>query len=70
MKKFYVLAWFLLAAAVLVSIFTGTFNPLAMVVFSLVAVGLVLRLRIVVGHRQHAGHAARVIYPRNDELNF
>jgi hypothetical protein len=41
MKKFYVLAWFLLAAAVLVSIFTGTFNSLAMVVFGLVAVGLV-----------------------------
>lgn len=41
MKKFYVLAWFLLAASVLASVFTGTFNPLAMVVFSLVAVGLV-----------------------------
>ena len=41
MKKIYVLAWFLLAASVLVSVFTGTFDPLAMVVFSLVAVGLV-----------------------------
>jgi hypothetical protein len=41
MKKFYVTAWFLLAASVLVSAFTGTFNPLAVVVFSLVAVGLV-----------------------------
>jgi hypothetical protein len=41
MKKFYVTAWFLLAAAVLVSAFTGTFNSLAVVVFSLVAVGLV-----------------------------
>jgi hypothetical protein len=40
-KKFYVSAWFLLAAAVLISVFTGAFNPLAMVVFSLVAVGLV-----------------------------
>ena len=41
MKKFYVLAWFLLAASVLVSVFTGTFNPLGVVIFSLVAVGLV-----------------------------
>lgn len=41
MKKFYVLAWFLLVSSVLVSVFTSTFNPLAMVVFSLVAVGLV-----------------------------
>ena len=40
-KKFYVLAWFLLAASVLVSVFTGTFNPLGVVVLSLVAVGLV-----------------------------
>jgi len=41
MKKFYVSAWLLLAASVLVSVFTGTFNPIGMVVFSLVAVGLV-----------------------------
>ena len=41
MKKFYVLAWFLLLASVLAAVFTGTFDPLAMVVFSLVAVGLV-----------------------------
>ena len=40
-KKFYVLAWFLLAASALISVFTGTVNPLAIVVFSLVAVGLV-----------------------------
>ena len=41
MKKFYITAWFLLAASVLVSAFTGTINPLTVVVFSLVAVGLV-----------------------------
>jgi len=41
MKKFYVTAWFLLAVSVLVSVFTGTFYPLTVVVFSLVAVGLV-----------------------------
>lgn len=41
MKKFYVLAWFLLLASVLAAVFTSTFNPLAIVVFSLVAVGLV-----------------------------
>ena len=40
-KKFYVSAWFLLAAAALISVFTGAFNALAIVVFSLVAVGLV-----------------------------
>ena len=40
MKNFYVSAWLLLAASVLVSVFTGTFNPIGMVVFSLVAVGL------------------------------
>lgn len=40
-KKIYVLAWFLLLASVLAAVFTGTFDPLAMVVFSLVAVGLV-----------------------------
>lgn len=46
MKKFYVLAWFLLAASALASVFTGTFNPLAMVVFSLVALGLVYAIAL------------------------
>lgn len=39
-KKFYILAWFLLVGGVLASIFTGTFNPLATVAFSLIALGL------------------------------
>lgn len=46
MKKFYVLAWFLLAASIIVMVFTGTFNPLAMVVFSLIAAGLVYALAL------------------------
>jgi hypothetical protein len=46
MKKFYVLAWFLLAASALISVFTSTFNPLVMVVFSLVALMLVLVLAL------------------------
>jgi len=41
LKNFYGLAWFLLAASVLISVFTGTFNPLGMIIFSLVAVGLI-----------------------------
>ncbi len=41
MKKIYVLAWFLLAAAAFVSALTGTFNPAALLVFSLIALGLV-----------------------------
>lgn len=41
MKKFYVLAWFLLIAGAVVSVFTGSFEPLRAVVFSLLAVGLV-----------------------------
>lgn len=45
-KKYYVLAWFLLAASVLVSVLTGTFNPLSMVVSGLVAVGLVYGLAL------------------------
>ena len=41
MKKIYVLGWVSLAAAVLVSTLTGTFNPARLVVFSLIALGLV-----------------------------
>lgn len=55
MKKLYVLAWALLALAALVSALTGTFNPVALVVFSLVALGLVSTLvlwSIVVNTRE------------------
>ena len=40
MKNFYVLAWFLLVASVLASVFTGSFNPVALLVFSLFALVL------------------------------
>lgn len=46
MKKFYVSAWFLLAAAALVSALTGTFNAAALLVFSLVALALVHTLAL------------------------
>ena len=46
MKRFYVSAWFLLAAAALVSVVTGAFNPVALFVFSLVALGLVYTLAL------------------------
>lgn len=41
MKKIYIAAWFIVALAVLVSIFTGTFNPAVLFVYSLVALALV-----------------------------
>ena len=46
MKKFYVLAWFLLAMAFLGSALSGAFNATEMVVFSLVALGLVYTLAL------------------------
>lgn len=46
MKKFYISAWVLLAAATFVSIFTGSFNPVALFVFSLVALALVYTLAL------------------------
>lgn len=45
-KNLYVLAWFLLAAIVLVSALTGTLTPPALVVFSLAALGLVYGLAL------------------------
>jgi len=46
MKKFYISAWFLLAAAAIVTAFIGAFNPAAQVVFSLIALGLVYTLAL------------------------
>ncbi len=46
MKKFYVLAWFLLAMAALITALTGAFNAVALVVFSLIALGLVHTLAL------------------------
>lgn len=46
MKKLYVSAWFLLAAAAFVAGFTGAMNAAALVMFSLVALGLVYALAL------------------------
>lgn len=40
-KRFYVLAWFLLIAAALALALTGAFNAAALVAFSLVGLGLI-----------------------------
>ena len=46
MKNFYISAWILLAAAVLVSVLTGILNAAALVAFSLIALGLVYALAL------------------------
>lgn len=46
MKKFYISAWFLLAAAAFVSVLTGSFNPVTLFVFSLIALALVNTLML------------------------
>ena len=45
-KKFYVLAWFLLIGSAIVSIFTGTLTGLGMVTYSLIALALVYGLAL------------------------
>lgn len=40
MKKFYVSTWWLLAAAVLVTVLNGSFNSTALLIFSLVVSAL------------------------------
>lgn len=44
MKNFYISAWVLLAAAAFVTVLSGSFNPLALLAFSLIALLLVLFL--------------------------
>lgn len=46
MKNIYVAAWFLLTILFLASVFTGYFNALSLVVFSLSALALVYALAI------------------------
>ena len=46
MKKIYPTAWFLLAILFFASVFTGSFNELSLVVFSLIALGLVYALAL------------------------
>jgi hypothetical protein len=45
-KKFYVLAWFLLIGSVIASVFSGTLTELAMVTFGLIALSLVHALAV------------------------
>lgn len=45
-KKFYISAWILLAAAALVTFLTGYFTPVALLVFSLTALALVHTLML------------------------
>ena len=45
-ENLYVLAWFLLVAIVLVLALTGTLTPLALVSYSLLALGLVFTLML------------------------
>lgn len=46
MKKFYISAWILLASAVAIAVLTGSSNPFALLVFSLVALALVFALML------------------------
>ena len=46
MKSFYIAAWFLLIIAAFVTVSTGSVNPLALVVFGLVTLGLVYALAL------------------------
>ena len=46
MKKFYISGWILLTMAALVSVLSGSFNPVALLVFSLVALTLILSLAL------------------------
>jgi hypothetical protein len=45
-KKFYVLAWFLLIGSVIVSVFTGALTGLGMVTYGLIALALVHALML------------------------
>ena len=46
MKTIYLAAWLLLVIAAVTSILTGTLNPATLVVFSLIALGLVYALAL------------------------
>ena len=41
MKNFYISIWFLLAAASLITVLSGSFNPLSLLALSLIALALV-----------------------------
>jgi hypothetical protein len=46
LKKFYVLAWFLLIGSALVSVLTGSLNEIGMVAFGLIGLALVYALAL------------------------
>lgn len=46
MKNIYKAAWVLLTVSFIVSVLTGYFNPLSLVLFSLAALGLVFALAL------------------------
>ena len=46
MKKFYISAWIILAATFFISVLSGSFNPVALFAFSIVALLLVLALSL------------------------
>lgn len=46
MKNFYISVWIILAMAVSVAVLTGSFNPAALLAFSLVALVLVFALML------------------------
>ena len=46
LKKIYGFVWFLLAATALVSVFTGSFDPITLLVFALAALALVHTLML------------------------
>lgn len=46
MRKFYISAWIVLAATFFVSLLSGSFNPVALLVFGLIALALVHTLML------------------------
>lgn len=46
MKNFYISAWIILAAAAFIAFLTGSFNPVALLAFSLAALVLVFALML------------------------
>ena len=46
LKKFYVLAWFLLIGSALIAVLTGSLNEIGMVAFGLIGLALVYALAL------------------------
>lgn len=58
MKNIYTTAWVLLTITFVVTVLTGYYNPLSLVVFSLVALALVFALALWVVIENVQGHKA------------